>query len=63
MPSVCVLPISSLMALAFMPDSTRYSRDQCWGLPETPGLPAWCPVLKFLVVVPAILVWPEKKDL
>lgn len=33
------------------------------GLPETLGLPAWCLVLAFLVVVPAIFVWFEKKGL
>jgi uncharacterized membrane protein YedE/YeeE len=33
------------------------------GLPETLGLPAWCLVLAFLIVVPAIFVWFEKKGL
>ncbi len=33
------------------------------GLPEVLGLPAWCLVLAFLVVVPAIFVWFEKKSL
>jgi hypothetical protein len=32
-------------------------------LPETLGLPAWLLVLSFLVVVPAVFVWFEKKGL
>jgi uncharacterized membrane protein YedE/YeeE len=33
------------------------------GLPETLGIPAWSLALVFLVVVPAIFVWFEKKGL